>query len=83
MTNLSHDALKDLTALAELESEGVFFDRRFLQLKPHAINNHGRVDDSCFAEPTALDNLVVRRAVLVRLGRFVGLITRKRQERTT
>ena len=44
--NLSHDSLKELTALAELKSEGGIVDRHFLQLKSHVINDHRRVDDS-------------------------------------
>ena len=35
--NLSHDALRDLTALAELKSEGGSLERQFLQLKGYAI----------------------------------------------
>ena len=35
--NLSHDALRDLTALAELKYEGGIFGRHFVLLKEHVI----------------------------------------------
>ena len=44
--NLSHDALRDLTALAELKSEGTILDRQLVQHKSHVINDHRHVDDS-------------------------------------
>ena len=40
--DLSHDALRDLAALAELKSEVEVFERHFLQLKAHVINDHRR-----------------------------------------
>ena len=40
--NLSHDALKDLTAHAELKAEGGILERHFLLLKGHGINDHRR-----------------------------------------
>ena len=69
--NLSHDSLKELTALAELKSEGGIVDRHFLQLKSHVINDHHRVDESSF------DGRRVARGVLLGMGWFVGLITPK------
>ena len=44
--NLSHDALRDLTALAELKSEGGIRKRHFLELTSRVINDNGRVGDS-------------------------------------
>ena len=38
--NLSHDALRDLTALTEFKSDGGILERRFLQLKEHVIKGH-------------------------------------------
>ena len=38
--NLSHDALRDLTTLAQLKSEGGILERQFLQLKEHVIKGH-------------------------------------------
>ena len=38
--NPSHDALRDLTALAELTSDGGILERQFLQLKEHVIKGH-------------------------------------------
>ena len=38
--NLSHDAFRDLTALAQLNSEGGMLERQFLQLKEHVIKGH-------------------------------------------
>ena len=77
MVNLSHGALRNLTTPAELRSEGDIFDRHFLQLKSHVINDHHRVDDSSF------EGRRVARGVLVRRGMwwFVGLITPKSQGR--
>ena len=42
--NLSPDALKDLTAHAELKAEGGILERHFLLLKGHVINDHRHVD---------------------------------------
>ena len=42
--NLSHDALKDLTALADLKAEGGILERHFLLLKGHVVNDHRRID---------------------------------------
>ena len=42
--NLSPDALKDLTAHAELKAEGGILERQFLLPKVHAINDHLHVD---------------------------------------
>ena len=44
--DLSHDALKDLMAHAELKAEGGILERHFLLLKGHVINDHRHVDDS-------------------------------------
>ena len=38
--NLSHDALRDLTALTELKSEGGIVERHFVLLKEHVIKGH-------------------------------------------
>ena len=38
--NLSHDALRDLTALTELKSDGGILERQFLQLKEHFIKGY-------------------------------------------
>ena len=38
--NLPHDALRDLTALTELKSDGGILERQFLQLKEHVIKGH-------------------------------------------
>ena len=38
--NLSHDALRDLTALTELKSDGGILERQFFQLKEHVIKGH-------------------------------------------
>ena len=35
--NLSHDALRDLTALTELKSEGGSLERHFVLLKEHVM----------------------------------------------
>ena len=40
---LSHDALKDFTALAELKAEGRILERHVLLLQGHIINDHRRV----------------------------------------
>ena len=40
LITLSRDALRDLTALPELTSEGGILERQFLQLKEHAIKGH-------------------------------------------
>ena len=37
---LPHDALRDLTALTELKSDGGILERQFLQLKEHVIKGH-------------------------------------------
>ena len=55
--NLSHNALRDLTALAELKSEGGILDQHLLQLKSHVINDR-HVDDS------SLEGLRMARGVL-------------------
>ena len=55
--NLSHDSLKELTALAELKSEGGIVDRHFSQLESHVINDNRRVDDS------SLEGLRMKREV--------------------
>ena len=38
--NLSHDALRDLTTLAQLNSEGRMLERQFLQLEEYVIKGH-------------------------------------------
>ena len=38
--NLSHDALRDLTTLAEIKSDGGILERQFLQLKEHVTKGH-------------------------------------------
>ena len=38
--NLPHDALRDLTALADRKSVGGILEQQFLQLKEHVIKGH-------------------------------------------
>ena len=54
--NLSHDALKDLTAHAELKAEGGILERHFLLLKGHGINDHRRHVDVPSLEETSHGN---------------------------
>ena len=47
--NLSHDALRDRTALDELKWTGGIFHRSFLQPELHVINDYRRVDDDIYS----------------------------------
>ena len=62
--NLSHDALRDRTALDELKWTGGIFHRSFLQPELHVINDYRRVDDDIYS----LEGLRMARRVLMRLA---------------